>query len=444
MGVLDSILRTDLNAFIEKCFYTLEPNAEYLDNWHLHEIVRKLEAVESGQVKRLVINMPPRYLKSIFVSVGWSAWLLGKMPSRKIISVSHSNNLSIKHSLDVRKIMQSAWYKKNFPNFEFTPDQNEKHKFMSGNFGFRIASSVHSNITGEGADFIIVDDPQTPEQAFCADARKNVLRWFDQTLSTRLNNKKKGAIIVVAQRLHEDDLSGNLLKRGTWEHLCLPAVNDNGQLLHEEREGWEEIKRIKTDLGEYGFAAQYLQKPLSLDAGLVKPQWLKYYEALPEGLVYQSWDTAIKTGVANDYSVCITFVETAGGYYVADIFRDKLEYPELKRRINLLAAKWNPVGILVEDKASGQSLLQDLRRESKLPLIAQMPKNDKLQRLAAVTPLIEAGRLFLTKSLSAASLLELELCSFPDCQHDDMVDALTQFLNWSRLKKTGNMGIRRV
>ena len=444
MGVVDSILRTDLNAFIEKCFYTLEPGAEYLDNWHIQEIVRNLQAVESGDVKRLVINMPPRYLKSLCVSVGWSAWLMGRNPARKIIAASHTSSLSTKHSLDVRKIMQSEWYKKIFPGFDFAADQNEKHKFMSKQFGFRLATSVNGNITGEGADIIIVDDPQTPEQAFCKDARANVLRWFDQTLSTRLNNKKAGAIIVVAQRLHEDDLSGNLLKRGTWKHLCLPAVNDNGGLLHEEREGWDEIARVKADLGEYGFAAQYLQKPFRLDAGLVKPEWLKYYDVLPEGAVYQSWDTAIKTGANNDYSVCITFVETAGGYYVADIFRDKLEYPELKRRMNLLAAKWNPVGILVEDKASGQSLLQDLRRETKLLLLAQMPKGEKLQRLAAVTPMIEAGRLFLPKNAKLANMLELELCSFPDVEHDDMVDALTQFLNWSRNRNTQNMGIRRI
>ena len=444
MGIYDSILRTDLSAFIEKCFYTLEPNTEYLDNWHLHQIIQKLVDVEEGRVRRLVINMPPRYLKSICISVGWSAWLMGQEPGRKIIAASHSSSLSTKHSLDVRKIMQSDWYRKIFPGFEFAGDQNEKHKFMSSQFGFRMASSVSSNITGEGADIIIVDDPQTPEQAYCADARAGVLRWFDQTLSTRLNDKKHGAIIVVAQRLHEDDLSGSLLRRGNWEHLCLPAVNDNGELLHEEREGWPEIEQVKRDLGEYGFAAQYLQKPYKLDSGLVKPHWLKYYDALPLGAVYQTWDTAIKTGASNDYSVCITIIETAGGYYVADIFRDKLEYPELKRKMCVLAEKWNPAGILLEDKASGQSLLQDLRRETKLPLIAQTPKGEKLQRLAAVTPLIEAGKLFLPRNAGAAALLELELCAFPHAAHDDMVDALTQFLNWVRNKVNQSLNIRKI
>jgi len=431
--LIDSILRADLYSFTEKVFRTLEPSVDFLHNWHIQEIADALQKVEMGKTKRLIINMPPRYLKSICISVGWSAWLMGRNPALKIISASHNSNLSVKHNLDVRKILQSQWFADIFPDFKFTDDQNEKHKFMSSQFGFRMATSVNSNITGEGADFIIVDDPLTPEQAFCKEARDLVTRWFDQTLSTRLNNKKKGAIVVVGQRLHEDDLCGSLLKRGNWQHLCLPAINDNNELLHEEREGWDEINQIKSDLGEFGFAAQYLQKPIKMDAGIIKQSWLKYYEELPTGKIYQSWDTAIKTAAENDYSVCITFVETENGYYVADILRDKLEYPNLRRRVLAMAEKWQPTAILMEDKASGQSILQDLKQTSKLPLIAIMPKHNKLQRVAAISPIIEAGKLFLPKTNTKLFF-----------RTKNMVDSISQFLNWVHNKSTSSLGLKRL
>lgn len=441
---INAILRNDLCAFIEKCFYTLEPAESFLFNWHIAEIAKKLEEIEQGKTKRLVINMPPRYLKSICISVGWVAWLMGQMPSRKIIVASHTSSISTKHSIDTRKIMQSEWYREVFPDVGFAPDQNEKHKFMTLDNGFRMATSVNSSITGEGADIIIVDDPLTPEQAYCSHMRASTARWFDQTLSTRLNNKKSGAIIVVGQRLHSDDLSGLLLKRGTWENLCLPAINDNGELLHEQREGWDEINTIRADLGEYGFAAQYLQRPLKQEGGMVKPHWLKYYDVLPEGVVYQSWDTAIKTGENNDYSVCITFVETENGYYVADVFKDKLEYPSLKRKIVELYDKWKPDAVLMEDKASGQSLLQDLKSETKIPMLPIMPKLEKLQRFASVTPIMESGRLFLKKHTAWVALAEAEICAFPDSPNDDLVDSLSQFLNWVKQRSITKIGMRRI
>ena len=446
MQEIDSILRADLCSFIEKTFYTLNPNVKYLHNWHIEKIAEKLEAAAEGKVRRLVISMPPRYLKSVCVSVAWPAWLLGKDPTRRILVASHSANLSTKHSVDTRKIMQSSWYKKIFPNFEFANDQNEKNKFMSSKFGFRIATSVNASITGEGGNFLIIDDPLSPEQAMCKNTREGVLRWFDQTFSTRLDNKKQGVIVLVMQRLHEDDLAGNLLKRQGWESLTIPVLDEGGNLLHEEREGLDEINKIREDLGEFGFSAQYLQKPILLDGAIIKKAWLKYYDDAPESIlaVYQSWDTAIKTGDKSDFSACITIAETANGFYVLDCFKERLQYPDLKRKIAELAAKFNANGVLIEDKASGQSIIQDLRAESKLPIIAINPKDDKITRLARVSPLIEAGKLLLPQLAKWRSELESELFSFPNSKHDDVVDAISQFLNWARGKQGNNPNLRRI
>lgn len=442
-----SIIRTSLSSFIKQAFHELNPGTAYLNNWHISAFAKKLEEAERGEVKRLVVNMPPRYLKSICGAVAWPAWLLGLDPSRRIIVASHSSNLSIKHSVDTRKIMQSTWYREVFPQVEFASDQNEKNKFMTTKSGFRLAASVNTGITGEGGNFLIVDDPISPEKALCKTTREQVLRWFDQTFTTRLDDKKSGVIIVLMQRLHELDLAGELLKRGGWEHLCFSAINADNKLLHEEREGWDEINRLKTDMGEYAFTAQYLQQPYRLEGGIIKREWLKFYdnaELLNKAAIFQSWDTAIKTTENSDYSVCITFAETDAGYYVLDILREKLSYPDLKRQFYHMAQKWQPDAILVEDKASGQSLIQDLRIETTLPVIAQMPKEDKLSRLAAVSPIIEAGRLYLPKHVNHASSLEAELLSFPNGNNDDMVDALSQFLSWVKNKNYYLPNIRRI
>ena len=198
-------------------------------------------------------------------------------------------------------------------------------------------------------------------------------------------------------------------------------------------------------MGEYAFAAQYMQKPLKLEGGIIKSEWFKYYDTPPhDGLIYQSWDTAIKTSSTSDYSVCLTVAETAHGFYVLDALREKLSYPDLKRKFLEQTDKWKPNAILIEDKASGQSLIQDLQRETTLPIIAQMPKDDKLTRLAAISPMIEAGKLFLPKFGNWAQLLQAELVAFPNDDNDDMVDALSQLLNWIKKRSNFLPSIRRI
>jgi len=444
--IIEPILRCDLYSFIHKSFYALNPGVKYLPNYHIWEIAKALEGVTQGKISRLIINVPPRYLKSHCVNVAWPAWLLGNNPARKIISASYNGLLAVKHSVDCRFIMQSEWYEEIFPDLQFAKDQNEKNKFMTTERGFRMATSVNGGITGEGGDFLIIDDPINPAMAASKTARDDVVEWFDQTFSTRLNNKKKGAIVLVMQRLHEDDLSGILLRRNGWKHLCLPAISAKGELLHEAREGLKEIEMIKSDLGEYGFAAQYMQNPYKLENGLIDKDWLQFYDKLPEENkgVYQSWDTAIKTGNNADYSAGICFIECENKFYVADVVRGKFEYPELKRRIVDFAEKWKADAVLIEDKASGQSIIQDLKAETKLPILAQMPKADKITRLAAITPMIEAGKLCVPKYAEWYQQFEAEILSFPESVNDDQVDALSQFLTWVKWRGQQFVSLRRV
>lgn len=454
------LLATDFASFIGKVFATTDPGAQYYPNWHIELIAEYLEAARRGEIRRLIINMPPRALKSICVSVAWPAWLLGHTPHARILAASYAASLSVKHSVDCRNVMLSPWYRELFPLTRMVDDQNEKHKFMTTKRGQRLATSVGGAITGEGGNFLIVDDPLSASQAMNANGRELVKAWFDHTFASRLDDKKKGVIVLVMQRLHEDDLSGYLLKKGGWEHLCLPAVaqedlvlscgemvvaRKRGDVLHPMREDIALIERAKVELGSRAFAAQYQQRPLQEEDGMVRRAWFGRYGIAPVVFdrVVQSWDTAIKSGEKHDATVCLTFGEAGGLSYLLDVKLVRYEYPDLKRLFVALAERWKPQAILVEDRASGQQLLQDMRREGHFPVIATQSVQDKVTRFAAVSAMIEAGRVVLPADAVWLGDFEGEVLGFPASGHDDQVDALTQYLDWVRRGVFGNMRVRR-
>jgi predicted phage terminase large subunit-like protein len=459
--LLEAILRQDLASFTAKVFHTVNPTARYLDNWHVQLICEYLAACSRGEIKRLIINLPPRSLKSISVSVAWPAWMMGHAPSRRIMTASYSRDISIRHALDFRLVTASPWYGWLFPGFAAAADQNEKHKLQTTSRGHRIATSVGGAATGEGADVLIVDDPHNPRQALSATMRESALDWFDQTFSSRLDDKKNGVMVVVMQRLHERDLTGHLLAKGGWEHLCLPAEAERrtvidfgavkltrrpGALLHAAREGPLEIARAKRELGAYAYAAQYQQRPAPLRGGIVDLAWFKRYGAAPAAplRIVQSWDTAFKGGALNDPSVCGTWAETETGFYLLHVARRRLEYPALKRAAMSLAALWSPDAILIEDKASGQSLIQDLRSQTRLPVIALRPEADKLTRMSTASPAIEAGRVFLPETADWLDDYEAEMAIFPNGAHDDQVDMTSQFLRWATARRRAAPRMRRL
>ena len=456
---LDEICRRSLSSFIAKTFATVDPGATYLPNWHIDLIAEYLKAVEQGDIKRLIINMPPRALKSICISVAWPAWLLGHNPKRRILTASYSSNLSIKHSLDCRLAMQSMWYKRLFPDTLIAPDQNEKHKFVTTGRGCRIATSVGGTVTGEGGNFLILDDAISAGQAMNKAARDYANQWFDHTFASRLDDKKNGCIVVVMQRLHPDDLTAHLTGKGGWELLCLPAIAEEdsvysmggfhklrkeGEPLHSEREDEALIEQAKVALGSQAYSAQYQQQPLPEEGSMIKRHWLLRYTTLPEGEMYitQSWDTAIKAASHHDASVCMTFASMEGQHYILDIQLMRVEYPALKRQVIAQAEQWKPHAVLIEDKASGQQLLQDIKLSADIPLIPIRPVKDKLTRFAAVTAMIEAGKLVLPKEAPWLAGFESEILYFPYGKHDDQIDALSQYLNWIRLNKATEYSVR--
>lgn len=287
-----ALLRTDFRLFLAKSFAHTNPATRYLPNWHIDLIGEYLAAAQCAEITRLIINMPPRMCKSLTVSVAWPAWLLGHNPATRIMAASYSQSLSVKHALDCRHILQSEWYQQVFADTRIAADQNEKHKCVTTQRGQRFATSVLGTATGEGGDVLIVDDPLNPVQAASRQARESANNWFDQTFSTRLDDKNRGVIVLVMQRLHADDLSGHLLEKGGWEHLCLPAIaptnavydfgrvkrtRKQGELLHNAREDAQGMERAKRALGSHAFAAQYQQNPHLEEGGMIKLAWFERF-----------------------------------------------------------------------------------------------------------------------------------------------------------------------
>jgi hypothetical protein len=330
---LAALLRSDLRFFVWKSFQTILPGTTYLRNWHIDAIVHQLMRVQAGDISRLLINQPPRSLKSICVSVAYVAWLLGHDPTRRVIVVSYSNELATELHRQFRMVIDAPWYRALFPGV--LPARDSGTELVTTAGGGRYATSVGGTLTGRGADLIIVDDPLKAEESMSEPARKRVIDWYAGTLVSRLNDKEHGPIVVVMQRLHENDLAGHLLGQGVWEHLDLPAiaVEDSvipfgpgklitrrlGDILHPERESKDALDRIKVEIGSLKFSAQYQQRPVPLEGNLIRREWFRYYDHLPPGSagrIVQSWDIAMMTGDANDYSVCTTWRMIKSDYHL--------------------------------------------------------------------------------------------------------------------------------
>ena len=405
-NILHALLRQDFASFIHKAFKTINPGTKFISNWHIDLLISYLKKVTSGEIKRLIINIPPRNLKSLCISVAWPAWLLAQDPTYRIIVSCYSQILSIKHSLDCRLIMESGWYKSLFINTVLSNQHNQKSKFITTKQGFRFATSVGGSITGEGGDILIIDDPHNPTHIHSTKARKKVIDWYEQTFSTRLNDSNKGAIVIVMQRLHEEDLTGYLTaaNQNHWTILKIPVIADKdyhfeinkekfpflqGQLLHSLRNNKDTLLQLEAEIGSKTFAAQYMQNPLK-QHGLLPLENLRYYSDRPKKFesIIQSWDTAIKISDTADYSVCTTWGILNKQYYLLDMLRKKLSYPNLKITAEKLITKWDPKSVLIEDKNSGQSLIQDLQlKYLHNSIVPQKPKLDKVTRFASVTPL---------------------------------------------------------
>jgi hypothetical protein len=385
--ILQAILRHDLRPFIEKVFDILCPGQKFVPGWHIDAIANALERVRRGEVTRLIINLPPRSLKSIITSVAFPAFELGHNPTSRFICVSYSADLAKKHSNDFRAVVESPIYRELFPATRIGPYKNSETEIEFSAHGYRLATSIGGTLTGRGGNFIIIDDPLKPDDALSELKRTAANNWFSTTLLSRLDDKRTGAIVVVMQRVHMDDLAGFLIDTGGWEVLCLPAIceaqeliplwggkfhlRQPGDVLSPEREPRSVLDELKRQLGTDAFSAQYQQAPVPPGGAMIKRHWVKRYKILPplsqRVIVVQSWDTALKGGPDNDWSVCTTWIvhEDAYKWYLVDVWRKRVNYPELRAAVIEQAQKWDARQVLIEDAGSGSILVQELAYRSR-------------------------------------------------------------------------------
>ena len=435
----------------------VEPGRSFVANWHLEAICEYLEALYNGEIRRLVINIPPGHMKSLSATVFFPAWIWGyRDPSFRSIFASYSQNLSLRDSLRCRRILQSRWFADNavYP-VRLRDDQNAKQKFETDRTGFRLATSTGGLGTGERADLICVDDPLKVSESESERARENVLTWWTEEMSSRGSDPKTARFLTIMQRTHDLDIAGWAIEAG-YDTLVLPAehnpqisLSTRSHLFRDqwreqyERDGllWPEqfprstLDELKQTLGSYGYAAQFQQSPVPREGGAIKAAWWKRYDRPPDEFdaIVLSWDTAVKAAEINDPWCCTVWGVLAKDFYLLHCYCDRHEYPEGKRLFYNLATRWQPTTVLVEDKGSGQSLIQEARRDRAFPwaIIPIKPIGDKEMRLNVVTPIIEAGRVFLPERSDWVADYELELARFPRGVHDDRVDSTSQFLSWA-------------
>lgn len=445
--LLSAILRTDFPAFIERAFAEIEQHTELVMEDHILYVAEILTAVAEGTIRQLIVNAPPRHLKSLLTSVFLPAWMLGRNPAIRIIIVSHQSDLAEKFSRQARQIIASNWYREVFPKTRLSGEHNTASDFQTTLAGSLRATSVNAGVTGHGADLIVVDDPLDANNASSQAGRDNVKKFFEQSLSSRIDNPKTGAIIVVAQRLHEDDLPGHLLRTGNWQHVNLPFLAPEGvtypigsRLWHRKageplspiRFSANEIAATRNRYPPHVFATQWQQEPTAMDSGWVKDSDFPRSPGRPN--VYSrcimSWDLAQKSAVTSDYSACVIAYEVNEKLFITEIWRGREDYVSLCGVADRLVQTWKPTDILVEDTALGPALANHFSRGGHRTTAINVGGQSKENRFQNHVNRFKAGDVVLCSPAPWIPAFTDEIVRFPFAKYDDQVDALLQILTW--------------
>lgn len=489
--VTAELCRRRLRDFITHAWPIVEPGVTYSHNWHIDAMCEHLEACERREIRRLIINVPPRTMKSRTCSVFFPAWTWLRAPHTKFLYSSYAQDLAIEHSVDTRGLIESQGGRQTGgtvferhgyqgvlqllgQDWALADDANLKTRFQNTAGGYRFATSVGARVTGFGGDIIVADDPHNAKNAESDIERASVITWWDRAMSTRLNDPKTGVYIVVMQRLHESDLTGHILAKDMgYEHLCLPMEYEPShpfvwpqdprtspdELLWPDRVGPDEITSLKTSLGSYGAAGQLQQRPAPAEGGIFKTAWWGYYD--PSLLEADQWhgphftrlvmsmDTTMKEKTTSDYAVCQLWGHFGPDRYLLRAARGRWGLTETvtQAQTMLAWAKTRFPGltpqVLVENKANGPEVIAALRKQVQ-GVVPVNPSVDKVTRAQAITPQLEAGNVLLpgdrimqgagwapdpTRTPAWVQELIDECAGFPNGANDDQVDALTQALD---------------
>ena len=465
----------DLESYIKDAWHVLEPGTPFVDNWHIGAIAEHLEAVTSGEIKSLIINIPPGHMKSLECCVFWPTWMWIFEPHARFLFSSHAQPLSTRDAVKSRTLITSNWYQERWGHkFKLTGDQNEKTRYANDRTGVRVSTSVGRG-TGERGNYLCWDDPHNIEQVHSDSIRQSVLEWWRTTWSQRKADARTSREVGIMQRLHEKDLTGFCLSEiGGYEHLCLPARfeqsrccvtslgwkdprTEEGELIWPEKNGEAEVEKSFHDLGSYSAAGQMQQRPSPAGGGILKAQhWRFWYplgvaipapvqaktedgsfiECLQERIPVrferqlQSWDCAFKDTKAASFVVGQAWGKYLVNAYLLDQIREKLNLPKTCEAVVNLSKRFpNASAKYIEDKANGPAVMQTL--QGKIPgLIAIEPMGDKIARAVAITPFQEGGNVYLPHPhfFPWVQALIDECTMFPNGEYNDQVDALSQAL----------------
>lgn len=444
------LARRGLGEFIRQAWHVLEPTTPYVPGWHLDAIVEHLEAVTNGQIRNLLINMPPRHMKSLAVSVFWPVWAWLTKPEFRWLFSSYALSLSIRDSLKCRRLIESPWFQDRWGRkFTLTSDQNAKLRFDNDKTGYRIATSVGGAATGEGGDVVVVDDPHNVQERESDVIRDGTLTWWDETMSTRLNDQKTGAKVIVMQRIHEKDLSGHVLAKGGYVHLNLPEEfepanrcvttigwsdprQSEGELLWPDRVGEKEVFELKRSLGPTGYAGQFQQRPVPAGGNLFRSEWFEVVDRAPAMVrLARGWDkaaTSPEDGRDPDYTAGVKIGQGIDGkFYIMDVRRTR-QGPLGVEMFVQGAASQDGTNVLIRlEQEPGSSGKAEAERYTRSVLKGYAAKaypstGDKATRAAPLSAACERGDVKLVRGEWNDAFIS-ELITFDRGVHDDQVDA---------------------
>jgi len=475
-----ALCRASFRYFVKRAWGEIDPTP-LIHSWHVDAIADHLQALYERQIKRLIINVPPGTAKSMLCGVLWPSWVWTREPSWQLLSASYEVGLATRDAVKARELMRGEWYTRWFRSadspfegepWDFADDQDLKQFYKNTRFGLRQALGVGGKGTGYRGHALLIDDPISAKDAHSKVIRDACVKWKDETMSSRFNDKENATELLIMQRLHEEDLTGHLLRKGGWEHLRLPA---EFELNHRSKTklwgGWEDprkeegellfpklfpkpvLDQLKKDVGSYGYAGQYQQRPAPAEGGILKREWFgrRWYipgreeplegftcRPVPTFPLYAIFvDAAFKDTSKSDFVAIGVFGIQGPDVYLLKLVWDRLSFSATVQALSDLRAKWPRVsGIYIEDKANGPAIIDTLK--NKIPgLVPIEPDGGKEARVHAAAPFIEAGNFWLPLHATWVDDFITEATTFPKAPHDDAIDCVSYAL----LKYCGRNGM---
>ena len=444
---LDALLREDLYAFTLKAFEHLE-GQPLRPGRHIELFAAEMQLAAAGRTSRLMINAPPRSLKSFVAVVATTAWMLGRRPSFKAMIVTHAETLGLAHTEGVRKLLAADWYQRVFPQTRPNPAHNRAGDFKTTAGGHVFARSLEAGVTGHGADWILIDDPHDAGEVQSATARQRAHDLVVQKFMSRLNSQAEGVIVLVMQRMHPDDLAARLQAAGEFKVICLPLVAEQpqafdisgvpwarpaGHVLDAQNYGEGGVEALRRRIPAFVWLSQYQQAPVGAGEGVLEERHFTPYEMLPDlpFETYLSFDLAGGgLGETNSYSACVVVHRYNHNLYLSQVWRGRLDYEALKAKAVQLINQHPQARVLVEDAALGTALISSLQALGARLVRIPRPSQSKLERLLSVYEVFAEGRVHLPVHEPWRRAFVEEALQFPNGAHDDQVDALVQLLRW--------------